>query len=138
MEVAVLHKIIKTVDAPQAIGPYSQAVEAGGFVFISGQIPIDPNSGIVLQADIRTQAKLVMENAKAILLAAECSMLNVIKSTIYLKNITDFAAVNEVYGGYFPSNPPARSTVEVSHLPKDVTIEIDFIAWKGVVSKSSE
>jgi 2-iminobutanoate/2-iminopropanoate deaminase len=138
MEVAVLHKIVKTVYAPQAIGPYSQAVEAGGFVFISGQIPIDPNSGIVLQADIRTQAKLVMENAKAILLAAECSLLNVIKSTIYLKNITDFAAVNEVYGGYFPSNPPARSTVEVSHLPKDVTIEIDFIAWKGVVSKSSE
>lgn len=80
-----------------------------------------------------------MENAQAILLAAGCSMLNVVKSTIYLKNMSDFAVVNEVYGGYFPSDPPARATVEVSHLPKDVTIEIDFVAWKGDgVSKNSE
>ena len=124
-------KIIKTTDAPQAIGPYSQAVEAGRFVFVSGQIPIDPKSGNVLQADTRTQAKLVMENAKAILAAAGCSMLNVVKSTIYLKNMIDFAAVNEVYGGYFPTNPPARATVEVSRLPKDVAVEMDFVAYKG-------
>jgi 2-iminobutanoate/2-iminopropanoate deaminase len=139
MEVIMHRKIVKTVAAPQAIGPYSQAVEAGGFVFVSGQIPIDANSGNVLQADIRSQARLVMDNANAILSAAGCSMLNVVKSTIYLKNLSDFAAVNEVYGGYFPSEPPARATVEVSHLPKDVTIEIDFIAWKGdCVSKNSE
>jgi len=139
MEVIMHRKIVKTVAAPQAIGPYSQAVEAGGFVFVSGQIPINANSGNVLQADIRSQARLVMDNANAILSAAGCSMLNVVKSTIYLKNLSDFAAVNEVYGGYFPSDPPARATVEVSHLPKDVAIEIDFIAWKGdFVSKNSE
>ncbi len=127
----MLRKIVKTTDAPQAIGPYSQAIDAGGFVFVSGQIPVDPKSGSVLQRDIRAQARLVMENAKSILLAAGCSMLNVVKSTIYLKNIADFAAVNEIYGGYFPSDPPARATVEVSNLPKDVAIEIDFVAWKG-------
>jgi 2-iminobutanoate/2-iminopropanoate deaminase len=131
MEVFMSRKIISTTDAPQAIGPYSQAVEAGGFVFVSGQIPIDPKSGNVLQADTRAQARIVMENAKAILLAAGSSMLNVVKSTIYLKSLTDFAAVNEVYGSYFPSDPPARSTVEVAGLPKDVAIEMDFIAWKG-------
>lgn len=125
-----MRKIVKTLDAPQAIGPYSQAVEAGGFVFVSGQIPIDPKSGNVLQADTRAQARLVMENAKAILSAAGCSMLNVVKSTIYLKNMADFATVNEIYGGYFPTDPPARATVEVSRLPKDVAVEMDFIAYK--------
>jgi len=124
-------KIIKTADAPQAIGPYSQAVEAGAFVFVSGQIPLDPKSGEVIQSDIKTQVKLVLDNAKAILASAGCSMSRVVKSTIYLKNIADFAAVNEVYGGYFPVEPPARSTVEVSRLPKDVSVEMDFVAWKG-------
>ena len=124
-------KIIKTADAPQAIGPYSQAVEAGGFVFVSGQIPIDPNTGSVVQADIKEQTHLVMENAKKILAAAGCKMSDVVKSTVYLKNMSDFAAVNEVFGSYFPSEPPARAAVEVSRLPKDVSIEIDFIAWKG-------
>ena len=123
-------KIIKTTDAPQAIGPYSQAVEAGGFVFVSGQIPIDPKSGNVLQGDIKSQVKQVMENAEAILAAAGCSMPDVIKSTIYLRNMADFAVVNEVYGGYFLSDHPARATVEVSRLPKDVDVEMDFIAWK--------
>ena len=126
-----MRKIIKTTDAPQAIGPYSQAVQAGGFVFVSGQIPIEPKTGNVVQADIKAQTKLVMENAKAILAAAGYGMQDVIKSTIFLKDIADFAAVNEVYGGYFTSDPPARATVEVSRLPKDVAIEIDFIAWKG-------
>lgn len=124
-------KIIKTSSAPEAIGPYSQAVEVGGFVFVSGQIPLDPKTGSVIQADIKTQVKQVMENAKAVLAAANCGMQHVVKSTIYLKNMSDFGAVNEVYGGYFPSDPPARATVEVSRLPKDVAIEMDFIAWKG-------
>jgi 2-iminobutanoate/2-iminopropanoate deaminase len=131
MEVLMSRKIIKTADAPQAIGPYSQAVEAGGFVFVSGQIPIDPKSGNVLQADTRAQARTVMENANAILLAAGTSMMKVVKSTIYLKSLSDFAVVNEVYGSFFPSDPPARATVEVSGLPKDVAVEMDFIAWKG-------
>jgi len=123
-------KVVRTTDAPQAIGPYSQAVEAGGFLFISGQIPIDPKSGNAVQGDIKTQTKLVMDNAKAILMAAGYNMSKVVKTTIYIKNMTDFAAVNEVYGGYFPTDPPARATVEVSRLPKDVGIEMDFIAYK--------
>jgi 2-iminobutanoate/2-iminopropanoate deaminase len=124
-------KIIKTGNAPEAIGPYSQAVEAGGFVFISGQIPIDHTTGNLLQSDIQSQAKLVMDNAKAILSAAGCDMSNVVKSTIYLRNLADFGMVNEVYGGYFSSDPPARATVEVSGLPKGASIEMDFVAWKG-------
>jgi 2-iminobutanoate/2-iminopropanoate deaminase len=131
MEVVLEKKTIKTADAPQAIGPYSQAVQAGGLVFVSGQIPIDPKSGNVVQDDIKVQTRQVMENAKAILSAADCGMSQVVKTTIYLKNMSDFVAVNEIYGGYFPSDPPARATVEVSRLPKDVAIEMDFVAWKG-------
>ena len=124
-------KTIVSDDAPKAIGPYSQAVEAGDLVFVSGQIPIDPKSGNVVQADIKAQTRQVMDNARAILAAAGCSMKDVVKSTIYLKSMDDFASVNEVYGGYFPSDPPARATVEVSRLPKDSAIEMDFIAVKG-------
>jgi 2-iminobutanoate/2-iminopropanoate deaminase len=124
-------KIVKTTDAPQAIGPYSQAVEAGGFVFVSGQIPIDPKTGNVIQGDINDQTRIVMNNTKAILMAAGCTMSRVVKTTIYLKSMEDFAFVNEVYGGYFPIDPPARATVEVSRLPKDVAVEMDFIALKG-------
>jgi 2-iminobutanoate/2-iminopropanoate deaminase len=127
----VVRKIIKTSEAPQAIGPYSQAVEAGGFVFVSGQIPIDHKTGNVVQADIKAQTRLVLENARAILASSGCNLASVVKTTIYLKNISDFAAANEIYGGYFPSDPPARATVEVARLPKDVGIEMDFIAWKG-------
>jgi 2-iminobutanoate/2-iminopropanoate deaminase len=127
----VIRKIITTSKAPQAIGPYSQAVGAGGFVFVSGQIPIDHKTGNVVQADIKAQTKLVLENARAILVSAGCNLASVVKTTIYLKNMSDFAAVNEIYGGYFLSDPPARATVEVSRLPKDVGIEMDFIAWKG-------
>lgn len=130
-EVFMSKKIIKTTDAPQAIGPYSQAVEAGGFVFVSGQIPIDPKSGNVVQADIKAQTRLIMENAGAILKAAGAAYSSVVKTTIYLKSMSDFGAVNEVYGGYFTADPPARATVEVARLPKDVAIEIDFIAVKG-------
>ena len=131
MEVILAREIIATDDAPKAIGPYSQAVKAGGMVFVSGQIPIDPKTGIVDQSDIKTQTKLVMENAKAIITSAGCAMSDVVKATIYLKNMSDFVVVNEVYGSYFPVDPPARATVEVSRLPKDVVIEMDFIAIKG-------
>jgi len=126
-----MRKIIKTNNAPEAVGPYSQAVEAGGMVFVSGQIPIDPKTGTPVQGDIKEQVKLVLENARVILAAAGCTLSNIVKSTIYLKNMADFAAVNEVYGGYFPTDPPARATVEVSRLPKDAAVEMDFIAWKG-------
>ena len=126
----MLKKIIKTSEAPQAIGPYSQAVEAGGFVFVSGQIPLDPASGILIQGDIKEQTRRVMENAGKILSAAGCSMADVVKTTIYLKDMNDFGAVNEVYGGYFTSDPPARATVEVARLPKEAVVEMDFIAKK--------
>ena len=126
-----MRKIIKTHDAPRAIGPYSQAVEAGGFVFVSGQIPLDPGTGNLVEGDFKAQTRRVMENGKNILSAAGCSMASVVKTTIYLRDMADFAAVNEVYGGYFPSDPPARATVEVARLPKDASIEMDFTAWKG-------
>lgn len=126
-----MKKIIQTADAPQAIGPYSQAVEANGFVFVSGQIPLDPKTGNLVTGDIREQTKRVMENGKAVLAAAGCGMDLVVKTTIYLKSMGDFGIVNEVYGSYFPNDPPARATVEVSRLPKDVSLEIDFIAVKG-------
>jgi 2-iminobutanoate/2-iminopropanoate deaminase len=131
MEVILDKKIVKTANSLQPVGPYSQAVEAGGFVFVSGQIPVNPKSGNVEQVDIKAQTRQVMENAHAILSAAGCGMSKVVKATIYLKNISDFVDVNEVYGGYFPLDPPARATIEVSRLPKDVSIEMDFIAWKG-------
>jgi 2-iminobutanoate/2-iminopropanoate deaminase len=131
VELILEKKIIKTGAAPEAIGPYSQAVEAGSLVFISGQIPIDPKNGNVIQADIKAQTRQVMENANAILSEAGCGMSQVVKVTIYLKNMADFSAMNEVYGSYFRSDPPARATVEVSRLPKDVAVEMDFVAWKG-------
>ena len=123
-----MKKIIQTKDAPQAIGPYSQAIEAQGLVFVSGQIPMEPKSGRIIPGDIRVQTKQAMENGKAVLSAAGCTLEQVVKTTIYLKDIRDFSAVNEVYGNYFTADPPARSTVEVSRLPKDAAVEIDFIA----------
>ncbi len=131
LEVFIMKKIISASGAPTAIGPYSQAIEAGGFIFVSGQIPIDPKTGDVVAADIRVQVRTVLDNAKAILSAAGVSLSSVVKTTIYLKNMSDFGPVNEVYGKYFSSEPPARATVEVSRLPKDVSIEMDLIAWKG-------
>lgn len=125
-----MKKTIETNDAPTAIGPYSQAVAANGFVFVSGQIALDPKTGQIIAGDVKDQAKRVMENAKAILAAAGCGMGNVVRTTIYLRNMADFAAMNEVYGGYFPADPPARATVEVSRLPKDALVEVDFIAVK--------
>src|SRR5262245_61879284 len=123
-----MRDVVSTKDAPQAIGPYSQAIKAGGFVFVSGQIAIDPAAGQVIQGDISAQTERVMKNLEAILRAAGSSLANVAKSTVYLKNMSEFAAMNEIYGRFFKSAPPARATVEVSRLPKDVLVEIDVIA----------
>jgi len=118
-----------TPDAPRAIGPYSQAIAAGGLVFCSGQIPLDPRTNeMVGAADVRTQARRVMDNLKAVLAAAGTSLDRVVKTTIFLADLGDFGAVNEVYGAYFAREPPARSTVQVAGLPKGALVEIDVIA----------
>lgn len=121
-------EIIHTENAPAAIGPYSQGVRAGGLIFFSGQIPIDPASGQIVPGGIAEQAEQVMKNIGALLAAAGTGFGNVVKTTIFLTNLADFAVVNEVYGRHFPAAPPARSTVEVSSLPKGVGIEIEVIA----------
>jgi 2-iminobutanoate/2-iminopropanoate deaminase len=126
-----MKKIIFSERAPKAIGPYSQAVAAGDFLFLSGQIPLDSGSGEIVKGDIKAQTERVMENIKAVLQAAGADFGRVVRSGIFLKNLEDFAAMNEVYGRYFPQNPPARSTVEVSRLPKDVSIEIDMVVYLG-------
>lgn len=123
-----MRDIVSTKDAPQAIGPYSQAIKAGGFVFASGQIPIDPATGSVISGDIAAQTERIMKNIEALLRAAGSSLGQVVKSTVYLKNMSEFGAMNEVYARFFKTAPPARSTVEVSRLPKDVLVEIDVIA----------
>ena len=120
--------IIHTDHAPKPVGPYSQAVRVGNLLFCSGQISIDPISNAVKGGDIRSQSKLVLENIKAVLAAANGTFDNVVKTTIFLKRMGDFAAVNEVYGTYFTKEPPARSTIEVSALPKGVDVEIEVVA----------
>jgi 2-iminobutanoate/2-iminopropanoate deaminase len=120
---------VRTENAPHAIGPYSQAIKAGGLVFCSGQIPLDPKSGEMIGAgDVRAQAKQVMENLGAVLAAAGASFSSVVKTTIFLADLSDFGAVNEIYGGYFKEAPPARATVEVAGLPRGALVEIDAIA----------
>lgn len=121
-------EVILTVEAPQPIGPYSQAIRAGGFVFCSGVIPLDAKTTQIVGNDVAVQTKKVMQNLKAVLEASGTSFEKVVKTTIFLKSMNDFPKVNEVYGGYFGLNPPARSTVEVSRLPKDVLVEIEAIA----------
>ena len=121
-------KMIQTDKAPKAIGPYSQAIRAGNFLFLSGQIPLDPETGELVQGDIGRQTQRVLENIKGVLESQKLGMEDVVKVTIFLKNIRDFNQVNEVYGTYFPSSPPARSTVAVAGLPRDVEIEIEAIA----------
>ena len=123
-----MRDIISTPNAPQAIGPYSQAINANGFIFTSGQIAIDPATQQLLPADISAQTDRVLRNLSAILEAGGASLAKVIRTTVYLKNMNDFAAMNQVYAKYFPSNPPARSTVEAARLPTDALIEIDAIA----------
>ncbi|MBX3276601.1 MAG: RidA family protein [Acidobacteria bacterium] len=119
---------IQTADAPQAIGPYSQAVRAGGFVFASGQIPLDPSTMQIVEGDIGRQTERVLENLKAVLSAAGSSLERVVKTTVYLADMGDFAAMNDVYGRYFGAARPARSTVQAARLPRDARIEIDVIA----------
>ena len=121
-------KVIQTDKAPKAIGPYSQAVQAGNFLFLSGQIPLDPKTGELVKGDIGQQTQQVLENIRGVLESQELGMEDVVKVTIFLKNIGDFSRVNEVYGTYFSSSPPARSTVEVARLPRDADIEIEAIA----------
>jgi len=118
---------VETPNAPAAIGPYSQAIKAGGFLFISGQIPIDPATGR-MTVDTTSQTKQVMRNLEAILAAEGLTFADVVKTTIYLTNLDDFARVNEVYGSYFELDPPARATVQVAALPKGAKVEIDAVA----------
>lgn len=119
---------ISTDKAPKAIGPYSQAVRAGGLLFCSGQIPLDPATGEVRGTTIAEQTEQVMTNIAAVLAAAGAGFADVVKSTIYLTDLASFATVNEIYGRHFPSDPPARSTVEVKGLPRGVQLEIEVIA----------
>ena len=123
-----MREIISTKDAPQAIGPYSQAIKANGFVFVSGQVAIDPATQQVIAGDVAAQTDRVLRNLSAILEAAGSGLSKVVRSAVFLKNMNDFAAMNGVYGKYFSTAPPARSTVEVARLPKDVLVEIDVIA----------
>ena len=120
--------VISTKNAPQAIGPYSQGIRAGPLVFVSGQIPIDPATGDVIKGDIRTQTHRVLENLRGVLEAAGTSLKGVVKTTIFLANMEDYGAVNEVYAEFFKDSKPARATVEASRLPKDVGVEIEAIA----------
>lgn len=121
-------KIINTDMAPKAIGPYSQAIRVGDMIFASGQIPLDPETGSVVAGDIGLQTERVLNNISGVLEAAGASMEDVVKTTVYLKDMADFPKFNESYARFFAGNPPARATVEVSRLPKDVRIEIDAIA----------
>jgi 2-iminobutanoate/2-iminopropanoate deaminase len=121
-------EIIKTDRAPAAIGPYSQGVRANGFIFFSGQIPLNPLTGEAEQGDIAIQTELVMKNIEALLTASGTGFQDVVKTTIFLTNLADFSVVNEIYGRRFSGEPPARSTVEVKALPKGVAIEIEVIA----------
>jgi 2-iminobutanoate/2-iminopropanoate deaminase len=123
-----MRDVIATKDAPQAIGPYSQAIRANGFVFVSGQVAIDPSTQQVISGDVAAQTDRVLKNLSAILKAAGSSLEKVVRCGVFLKNMGDFAAMNEIYGRHFSTAHPARSTVEVARLPKDVLVEIDVIA----------
>jgi 2-iminobutanoate/2-iminopropanoate deaminase len=123
-----MRTVIATDRGPKAIGPYSQAIKANGLVFLSGQIPLDPATQQLIAGEVAAQTEQVLQNISAILDAAGTSLSRVIKTTVFLKNMNDFAAMNEVYGRHFSTEPPARSTVEVARLPKDVLVEIDVIA----------
>jgi 2-iminobutanoate/2-iminopropanoate deaminase len=119
---------IKTDQAPKAIGPYSQAIRAGDFVFCSGQIPLDPRSGQIVPGDIAAQTRQVMDNLAAVLKAAGCDFSTVVKTTIFLADLKDFGVVNEAYGDYFKGDPPARATIQVAALPRGSLVEIEAVA----------
>jgi 2-iminobutanoate/2-iminopropanoate deaminase len=123
-----MREVISTKDAPQAIGPYSQAIKTNGFVFTSGQIAIDPATQQVIAGDIAAQTDRVLRNLSEILEAAGSGLGKVVRATVFLKDMGDFAAMNTVYGKYFSTTPPARATAEVARLPKDALVEIDVIA----------
>jgi len=123
--------IVSTEQAPKAIGPYSQAVIANGLIFLSGQIPLNPATNQLVEGDIAVQTERVIENLKAVLEAGGSSLANVVKTTVFLKDMGEFARMNEVYSRYFASEAPARSTVEAARLPRDVRVEIDCIALIG-------
>jgi 2-iminobutanoate/2-iminopropanoate deaminase len=126
-----MKQVINTTNAPAPIGPYSQAIAAGNFVFVSGQIPSNPSTGEIILGDIKTETKQVMENIKAILSEAGVGFNNIVKTTIFLTDMQSFGQVNEVYGTYFTDQFPARETVQVSALPKNVNVEISVIAIKS-------
>ena len=123
-----MKKIISTNEAPAAVGPYSQAVRVGSTVYCAGQIPLDPKSGQIVPGDIGAQTRRVLENIAAVLRAESLSFENIVKTTVFLTNLSDFETVNEIYGSYFKKEPPARSTVQVPALPKGANIEIEVIA----------
>jgi 2-iminobutanoate/2-iminopropanoate deaminase len=120
---------VETDSAPKAIGPYSQAIRSGGLIFASGQIPLDPQSGQIVEGDIAVQTERVLSNLKAVLEAAGSSLERIVKTTVFLADLNDFGGMNETYARFFPGVPPARSTVEVARLPRDARIEIDAIAF---------
>jgi 2-iminobutanoate/2-iminopropanoate deaminase len=122
-----LKEVVATEKGPKAIGPYSQAIKARGLLYTAGQIPFDPATGQLIQGDVAQQTTRVLENLKAIVEAGGSSLDQAVKATVYLKDMNDFTVMNEVYGRYFTQNPPARSTVEVSRLPRDVRVEIDLV-----------
>jgi 2-iminobutanoate/2-iminopropanoate deaminase len=132
-----MKKIISTDEAPAAIGPYSQAVRSGSFLFCSGQIPLDPKSGQIVAGDIAAQTRRVLDNIAAVLRAEGLSFDNVVKTTIFLTDLGDFQTVNEIYGAYFKQNPPARSTVQVAALPKGANVEIEVIAAAGETEQTA-
>lgn len=123
-----MREAVITADAPQAIGPYSQAIRAGGFVFCSGQIPLDPATGRMVEGDVVVQTRQVLDNLEAVLAAAGASLADVVRTTVYLADLNDFTAMNEVYAARFPSPAPARSTIQAARLPRDARVEIDAIA----------
>ena len=126
-----MKQIVKTEAAPGAIGPYSQAVVAGGFVFASGQIPIDPATGQFVEGGVAEQTRQVLRNLSEVLRAAGTGLERVVKTTVFLADMNDFAEMNEVYGSFFGENPPARSTVQAARLPRDARVEIDVVALAG-------
>jgi 2-iminobutanoate/2-iminopropanoate deaminase len=123
-----MREVISTNDAPQSIGPFSQAIRAGGLVFVSGQVALDPATQKVIEGDVAAQTEQILRNVSAVLSAAGSGLERIVRSGVYLRNMSDFAAMNAVYGRHFPSQPPARTTIEVSRLPLDVLVEIDVIA----------
>lgn len=125
-----MRKIISTTEAPAAVGPYSQAVRAGAFLYLSGQLPLEPSTGRMENGDIGKQTARVLSNLKAVLEAAGMELGDVVKVNVFLKDMNDFASMNEVYAGFFPKDPPARAAVQVARLPKDATIEIEAVAYK--------